>query len=145
MRRRHRRHRLRRLIRRLHDAWYWLKCRLWHRYNVVVCRDLPPTWCDRDHLLLYAAFTILEEFVEEEEGHFNEPDVFALYADYSGDDPDEKAANDEYARKMEADWKTIHELYAWWKGRKNDNDHDDYEQDNAMLHRLVDIRGHLWT
>ncbi len=32
-----------------HDSWYWIKCRLWHRYNVVVCRPLPPTWCDRDY------------------------------------------------------------------------------------------------
>jgi hypothetical protein len=143
---RRRRYRLRRLIRRLHDAWYWLTCWLWHPYNVVVCRDLPPTWCDRDYLLLYAAFTILEEFVEREEGHFHEPDVFALYNDYNGDDPDEKADVEAYARKMAADWKTIHELYDWWKGRKKkNNEHDDYDEDSAMLQKLIDVRGHLWT
>jgi hypothetical protein len=144
MRRRHRR-RLRQLIRRLHDAWYWLKCRLWHRYNVVVCRDLPPTWCDRDYLLLYAAFTIFAEFVEREKGHFDEPDVFALYSDYQGEDPDERAKVEAYARRMAVEWKTIRELYAWWQGRKGNNDFDDYYEDSAMLHRLIAVRGHLWT
>ena len=42
-------------------------------------RSLGPTWCDRDHLLLYAAFQILEDFVAQEEGHFYE-DVYTLYS-----------------------------------------------------------------
>lgn len=37
-------------IKRLRDFFYWLKCRLWHRYNVVVCESLPLTWNDRDQV-----------------------------------------------------------------------------------------------
>jgi len=123
-----------RLCYQLHEAWYRLQCRLWYRYNVVVCRALPPTWCDRDYLLLYAAFQILEDFVQQEEGHFHE-DVYPLYADFG----------DDHAHKRAADWETIRELYAWWQSRKNDARHDDYEQDGVMLHKLIDIRANLWT
>ena len=126
--------RLRHLCFRLHDAWYWAKCRLWHRYNVVVCRALPPTWCDRDYLLLYAAFQILEDFVQQEKGHFYD-DVYLLYLD----------CGEEMARERAADWDTIRELYAWWQTRKSDTDFDDYEKDSRMLRKLIDIRGNLWT
>jgi len=88
--------RLRHFCFRLHDAWYWLKCRLWHRYNVVVCRALPPTWCDRDYLLLYAAFQILEDFVQQEKGHFYD-DVYLLYLD----------CGEVMARERAAEWDTI--------------------------------------
>ncbi len=79
------------------DRWYWLKCRLWHKYNVVTCEALPPTWCDRDHLMLFAAFQILEDFVEREQGHFYE-DVYTLYVTDCGH---------ERARQEEADWDAI--------------------------------------
>ena len=45
----------------------------------------------------------------------------------------------------EATWNTVRELYDWWKKRKNDNEHDDYDEDSAMLHKLIDVRGCLWT
>jgi hypothetical protein len=108
---------------------------LWHRYNVIVCRALPPTWCDRDYLLVYAAFQILEDFVERERGHFND-DVYALYVNECGEDD---------ARAREADWNTIRGLYAWWQRRKADPDYDNYAEDSAMLHKLIDVRSNLWT
>ncbi len=118
-----------------HDCWYWLRCQFWHRYNVVVCKALPPTWCDRDYLMLFATFQILEDFVEREEGHFFE-DVYTLYVTDCGE---------ERARQEEADWDAIRSLYAWWKVRKTDKYADDYDQDNAMLKRLIDLRKYLWT
>jgi len=130
-------------MQRLHDFWYKLKCRLWHRFNVVVCRSLPPTWCDRDYLLLHAAFQILEDFVAKEQGHFYE-DVYTLYADYDGDDVALKAEVEASARERAAEWQTIRELYHWWLGRKK-NVTDDYDEDTAMLHKLIDVRGHLWA
>jgi hypothetical protein len=114
--------------------WYKLRCRVWHKYNVVVCRSIPPTWIDRDFLLLYAAFQILEDFVQKERGNFYE-DVYALYVEDCGP---------EMAREREAEWNTIRELYAWWNQRKHCFD-DDYAEDNMRLHQLIDIRGHLWT
>ena len=125
----------RQLIYRLQNAWYWLKCRLWHRYNVVVCRALSPTWHDRDYLLVYAAFQILEDFVTKERGHFYE-DVYALYLPGFGD----KAA-----RARDLEWQRIRLLYDWWQRRKDDPDYDNYDEDSAMLHKLIDIRANLWT
>lgn len=125
----------RHLTRRLHDAWYWLKCRLWHRYNVVVCQ-LPPTWCDRDYLLLYAAFQILEDFVKREQPWEFTADVYAAYVTDCGD---------EHAREREAAWHTIRGLYAWWQCRKADPDYDDYDADSTMLCKLINVRAYLWT
>jgi len=127
--------RLRYWFRRLHDAWYWLRCRLWHRYNVVICRALPPTWCDRDYLLLFAAFQLLEDFVKQEQPWEFAGDVFAVYAECGA----------ESAREREAAWITIRELYAWWQQRKVDKYYDNYDEDSAMLHKLISVRECLWT
>lgn len=131
-----RQYRFRYLICRLRDAWYWLRCRLWHRYNVVVCRALPPTWCDRDYLLVFAVFQILEDFITQEQPWEFTADVYATYV---------MEYDEEQAREREADWKTIRELYAWWQGRKADPDYDNYDEDSAMLHKLIAVRGCLWT
>lgn len=50
----------------LHEIPYWIKCRLWYRYNVLKIKSLPPTWCDRDHLLCHAMFQVLSDFIEKE-------------------------------------------------------------------------------
>jgi hypothetical protein len=136
---------LRRLISRwwqrfVHEPWYWLKCRLWHRYNVVVCRSLPPTWCDRDYLLLYAAFQILEDFIEKEEPWEFSATEEHLRESYADCGPDERVTA----------WLEIQSLYRWWKQRKDDEsvDYDDRDWravDDAKLHRLIDLRGYFWT
>ena len=130
----------------VHNPWYWLKCRLWHRYNVVRIKTLPPTWCDRDDVLLHAAFQILTDFVEKER-------PFEWFDTKHSDHKKE--------------WQTIRELYAWWtvarparvdlldtiKGRPTGEQYDQcWKQEDAwraedrkMLMRLVNVRGHLWT
>lgn len=50
----------------IHSAWYWLKCALWHRHNVLHIRTLPCTWTDRDTRLEHAVFQILTDFIEQE-------------------------------------------------------------------------------
>lgn len=125
-----------RLIYLMRDAWYWLSCRFWHRYNTVICRSLPPTWQDRDYLLLYAAFQILEDFIEKEQPWQYKGDVYAAYA---------KECGKEYARIRDLEWQDIRLLYNWWKTRKDDPDYDDYEGDNCRLHQLIYIRQNLWT
>lgn len=122
-------------MRLLHNSWYWLKCRLWYRYNVVVCKPLPPTWQDRDYLLLYAAFQILEDFIRKEQPWEFTGDVYTEYAEY----------NIESARQRDKDWKVIRELYTWWSLRKDNDEHDDYEEDTKMLHKLINMRKYLWT
>jgi hypothetical protein len=53
-------------IRKLCDAWYYIKCAVWHRYNRVHVKTLPPTWCDRCQLLPHAMFQVLDDFVKRE-------------------------------------------------------------------------------
>jgi len=62
------------------DWWYWLKCRCFTQHNRVVCERLPPTWVDRDHLLLHTSFQILTDFVRKEKGFVHE-NIRALYAE----------------------------------------------------------------
>ena len=122
--------------RQVHDRWYWLKCWLWHRYDVVVCRPLPPTWVDRDYLLVFAAFQILEDYVNKEDTHFHE-DVYKTYK--------EGGYDEDRCREEERDWNEIRVLYGWWQKRKAEKYADDYDQDNEMLHRLINVRKYLWT
>lgn len=136
---------LRRTIRRLNDGWYWLKCAVWHRYNVIHIRTLGPTFCDRDDVLLHAAFQILTDFVDREHpfDHFDVKNSFHV-----------------------KDWEEILRLYAWWtverparkfgvdavpKGTPYRNDtlfalDEEYEtEDQANLEQLIKLRGMLWT
>jgi hypothetical protein len=75
------------------EAWYLLKCWFWHPYNVIKVRSLPPTWMDRDEVLLHANFQILCDYIEREKPfeHFDTEDS------YSKDD-----------------WNEIRRLYKWW-------------------------------
>jgi hypothetical protein len=124
----------------VHEPWYWLKCRVWHRHNVIVCRSLPPTWNDRDQRMLHAAFQCLEDFVE-----YEKPWQFAVSSEEVAKTYDE--VYDSYygpvdTRRSDA-WESLKELHAWWQTRKSD--YSGHKDDDAMLHRLIELRGHLWT
>jgi len=51
---------------RIHNWYYYLKCLLFKRYNVLRIKSLPPTWTDRDTILSHAMFQILSDFVNKE-------------------------------------------------------------------------------
>lgn len=125
----------------VHEPWYWLKCRLFHRYNVIVCRKLGPTWVDRDHLMFHAAFQCLVDYVEKEDPEAATQtwnDVYKLYRTPNGD-----GNNHNQAKKRADDYMVIKKLYHWYK--KLDPYDNDHQKQNEMLHRLIDIRGYLWT
>ena len=114
------------------EPWYYLKCLVWYRYNTVVCRDLPPTYVDRDWLLLFASFQVLVDFIELEqpgEFHMTREEILAL---------------DGYDEERADAWGRIETLYAWWQTRK-DALESDYQEDNQMLHMLIMVRRYLWT
>ena len=113
------------------DPWNKLKCRVWHRYNVVVCRSLPPTWCDRDHVLLHVAFQCLVDFIDLEKPWEFTATTEQIAGAYEG--------------HRTHDWEKIKQLYYWWQVRKNRHDEDAEGDDDAMLHRLIDVRGYFWT
>ena len=136
-------------------------------------QTLEKGWCDKDYVLLHAAFQLLVDFVEQEH-----PDKIVDWT-----------WNAEYRRA----WKEITSLYRWWKkerpARKSPLDDKKlrrppfrfkkvpgsdlltlvevdrkkyaeyyralkidaalekkwFEEDQRNLHRLIEIRSHLWT
>lgn len=50
----------------LPELWYYVKCRLWRRYNVINVHTLPPTWMDADERMLHSMFAILEGVILKE-------------------------------------------------------------------------------
>lgn len=141
--------------------------------KILKIKTLKKGWCDRDHVLLHAAFQVLVDFIEGEKP--------GQIVDWNHDTVHRKA------------WKEITDLYRWWKKerpkrrRPLDNPHlkrppwkfkkdlktgfmssvpfdkEKYlsyyralieenrlegewnEEDQRNLHRLVGIRGYLWT
>jgi hypothetical protein len=138
--------------------WVRIKESLYYSMLYVKHRILPEPktmtiklpikgwWCDKDHVLFFACFEILKQFVTEELG---EPtnDVQETYKGFrlhSCSGSDEKAID----------------LYIWYRDdypeimRRNSleyfhHDHIDshvvYLIENEKLHELVNIRGSLWT
>lgn len=135
----------------VHEPWYWLKCAVWHQYNVIHVTTLPPTWMDRDTVMLHACFQILTDFVDREHpfDHF-----------------------DTIRSTNRTDWEEVLRLYAWWtverpcrpasygdvtnedliaaflegrvlKGTEIKKQYND--EDQEMLVRLILVRKMLWT
>ncbi len=80
------------------ELWYYLKCRVWKRYNVVRVKTLQPTYTDPMNILLHASFAVLEDLIFEER-------IFDRTAD-DGDPNDGKS----WAWAL----KEMEELWHWW-------------------------------
>lgn len=79
-------------------------------------------YCDKDIIMLFSCFQILEDFIEKENG-LNHCD-----------------------QEYHKDWITeVKELYDWWKIRKLELYNKNDEEDDLMLERLIKIRRTLWT
>lgn len=133
---------LTRIKRHVSRAYYWLRTHTKDRYHMLDMRNARNGYAwgykDRSELIMFAAFAILVEFVEKE---------YPGVVDWEQDD-EIRAARDEFMA-----------LYTWWtKGRREENDAlyretEDVQQkadaldekDNVMLHRLIKVRGALWT
>ena len=114
------------------DLVWWVRHRTTHRFHVLHINSLKPGWWDTDTRLLHAAFTLLEEHVEKEK-------PFKV-TEWNSTDESREHANE------------IHDLYLWWKRRKNapspdtiEEEDKAYKTDSANLIRLINIRGTLWT
>jgi len=158
--------------RKIHDLWYWLKCKLFHPYNVVKIKSLPCTWTDRDHIMAHVLFQILDDFINKEK-----PD---LIIDWDSD-PEHRQARDKMTEIINW-WKNVFLKFDEWEGIELDftKNHDDmfiqckdnphlYEmkpwsdsdkekmdivnaRDRAMeeelekkLREILDIRKYMWT
>ena len=87
---------------RLMQAWYRLKCFVWHRYSTVRSRYLDHTWCDKTELVPHAMFELLSRFIEREcsPGHV---EWFGEWGHKITVNGQEKYVRDE-----------MQELYDWW-------------------------------
>ena len=156
----------------LPDLWYYIACRFWRKWNTVTAKTLQPTWVDRDELLLHTSFAILCEVVEKEDylNHVAYQDyhcdiiqeIAQLYDWWTVLRPQrierwelshtlERLADDGQlvvSTKQFTLWNTV------WKnsrqyhailsmGSKMEFAQD--EEDDRMLHRLIEIRRCLWT
>lgn len=147
---------------RFSKLWYWLKCRLWYRYNVVVVQTCPPTWQDRSEFLLDAVMQILTDFVEKEKPfemidttyqtevyesideiyrwwHVGRPareahrdDVLTRWHDSSRHDG--PAWDSTPSDRTKVLWQLLQELDAAAD-----------REDEEMLIRVIKLRSHLWT
>lgn len=88
--------------------------------------------------MLHAAFQCLTDFIEGEQ-----PWRFK-----ATDDEIRKAYEDcpERAEKEIKDWEELRSLYKWWKEYDEASPNSvKYEESTKKLHKLVDLRGYLWT
>lgn len=135
---------------RISRLWYYLKCKFWHRYNVVVVRTEPPTWRDRSDFLLPLMMQVLTDFIEQEK-----PFEFT----------DTSYRHDVYY--------SLKDLYEWWHIRRparesayhamliaaSDDANPDpnryakvwaqeqqnVDEDDVMMRRLIALRHYMWT
>jgi hypothetical protein len=159
---------------RITDTVYYVKCALWKRYNVVRVKTLPPTWTDRDNLLLHANFQILTDFLNKElHGRRPDPNYY--------DSEEFKEADplwQESCRRRDAVEQELWDLNDWWHNERQrawDSLYDgrmfcyrnrkslsadeaelmrkasyDLEEalnrkDEQQLKRLIELRQYMWT
>jgi len=91
----------------LPELWYYLKCRVWHRYNVIHVRSLPPTWSDRSDAMIHVMFQVLVDCVEKEDW-FND----RLYYQ---EDPEN---GPDYTWDFRDEWQEMAILYDWWMNKR---------------------------
>jgi len=148
------------------DGYYYCKCRIFHPYNVVKVKTLPPTWVDRDLLLLHASFAIFCDVVEKEDIlndklYDHSEQIAKMKEEEWEDKEDQEKAIRQFEDRHEQDQKYEKELrylYNWWTVARPERqkrlsgldyslekEEEAYEEDTEHLIRLIKIRGGLWT
>ncbi len=141
------------------EPWYWVRTHTYNRYHIIDMRyprnGYEWGWLDRDRAILFASFAVLVDFVEKE---------YPGYVNWESDD-EHKKAREEFielynwwtaGRKVEHDAhdKRLNEHYGnrpFREVAKADRDrlHEMSDaldkKDQEMLHRLIEVRGVLWT
>lgn len=103
--------------------------------QILKIDTLEDNWSDKDRVMLHACFQLLSNCVEQE--NLLDGDI-----DWN------------HTEATKAAQKEIQLLYDWWQKRKSIDkqnaidlvlDKKQYEEDDAMLIRLIKIRRYLWT
>lgn len=144
------------------DAYYRLACAVVYKYNHVKVKTLPPTWQDRDKLLLHVNMQVLVDFIEGEdpfglidwttsrEQHRVRNKLAKIYYWWKYDRPnredplvdvevpDSLFPDEEEESPRAVAWRKacrrLYELECQWD-----------KEDQSMLKRLVNLRPWLWT
>ena len=158
---------LKKCKRKIGDSYYYCKCWAFHPYNKIKVKTLPPTWIDRDLLLLHSSFSIFCDVIEKEEllDHkmFDHTEQIEEWNNQEWEDKQSQEENIKMLQEMhdsdQEEEKELKYLYDWWKivrperQRKMsdplnwnfDSDVKHYKEDTDHLIRLMKIRGALWT
>ena len=95
--------------------------------NLIELTGLNTDWEEIDTMMLFACFTLLERFVQEEM-HLTDWEVSA---------------------RQQQIKKEIDDLSTWWNQRKlahqDLEDEEQQQEDTEMLLRLIQIRTYLWS
>ena len=97
--------------------------------NLLKIETLTDQWLDKDVIILHACFQLLSDCIEKE-------NLLNGHIDWSAKEDSQKAKNE------------IELLHHWWIHRKTKTEElgeKQYEEDNQMLKKLIDIRKYLWT
>lgn len=132
-------------------VWYRFRGILWDKYHLVDMRgedNYRGGWLDRDAAILLACFKLLRQYVELEDPRVGlDPNRYFV----ASTEEEREVIAGQNAKDLE-----IRALYVWWTDeRPREQAEDDgssyertealYARDQEMLHRLVVIRGRLWT
>jgi hypothetical protein len=140
------------------DIYWYVRWRTWDRYHIINM-GLKPGYYDKDYLMLHACFNLLVQFIEREKGGPQKLLEERLEWKNELSESKKKLGNLEEdviwtlyeIRIVEYKIKEIDELISlwdWWIDRSLRYHVDivnQYEEDQAMLHRLITIRDYLWT
>jgi hypothetical protein len=140
---------------------YWLQCHFIpkHRYHMLDLRQSGDVlsyrygWVDAPQQMEYALFNILAKFVEEEMPCFffggDHKEYMAIYQYWKWDRIVLEKAHAEALMKWsnarkDARGDSTEEVQLLWK-KLEETDEAAKQKLEEMLHRLIDVRGCLWT
>lgn len=136
------------------DAYYAIKQRLFRKHHLVKTTLSPWQWADTDHRMLYVNMALFEQFLKNEKP-FESTDY--TYNAYYRDLAKKMKMIDKWWKNYPQRLKDIDiALDVWHDGRntKNANKYskkihkmetDLLNEEQKMLHMLIDIRSGLWT
>jgi hypothetical protein len=120
---------------------YWLKCHTYRRYHMLDLRhsEYKYGYSDPRQVMLNASFAALVAYVDEIDGVFLDAPIVA--------DPDHLFDQNWHDKDFERQ-QEIKALYEFWTITYPELvkiGTETYEIEQFMLHRLIEVRGCLWT
>lgn len=153
---------------RFKEYWYYWKCRLWRRWNVVTIRTLPPTWNEHDERILHAVMEIFCDFYEADRMCADQPKQARAFKEIHDWWRTGRQAAREAEEKALMVWHEAFERAGGMRSVPTDNprlnrlvfgeseeenalkevhtrmERENNEKDQAMLHRVINLRPYLW-